>query len=630
MTFAKHGTTDPAALDPAQDDDLRDPAPFIVPGRRAPSQAAHATPAHEPSSPDTGGSTSGLTVLYSADSGVGNASRAGGAGGGATTTVTAAATASRFVINLSWDASVSSAPAGFQSAVIAAAQYLESIFVDPVTINISVGYGEVNGTSLASGNLGQSYAYLNSYSYASLRNALATHATSSVDSSFLASLPSSTPITGTFWTTSAEAKAIGLSLAAGTGTDGFVGFSSSYPFTYNDSAGVASGTYDFNGTALHELSEVMGRLMLGGQTIGSTANSYDVLDLMHYSGPGLREVSTGIAGYSSADGGRTSLGQLNIGGGDGGDWASSVLNDSFDALSASGIVNAFSTNDASELDALGWTLAGASPPPTAVAPTGVAVTPITTGLAAAQTSTGLAGGTALAKLTEIGGTPGDGFTYALGGSGAAAFALSPVSGGATLSTASSTLPAGSGSSLYALTVTASDTTNATSSPASPLAVILGSAGNDTVSIATLEAALGKTTPTFVFALAGSDRIDGTGMTGPLWIDGGTGADVMTGGTGANTYLYASPADSTASAMDVITNFHPATDAIDLTGLQLSLAVNSKLKNGIAAHSIGWQSSNGNTVIYVNTSARTETLGAADLQIELQGSVSLGINNFHHL
>jgi hypothetical protein len=53
-------------------------------------------------------------------------------------------------INITWDASTASAPAGFQTAVNAAVQYLENTFSAPITINISVGWGEVGGTALYS------------------------------------------------------------------------------------------------------------------------------------------------------------------------------------------------------------------------------------------------------------------------------------------------------------------------------------------------------------------------------------------------------------------------------------------------------------------------------------------------
>ena len=62
-------------------------------------------------------------------------------------------------------ASVSSAPAGFVSDVIAAVQYLETQINDPVAVNISVGYGEVAGQSLSVNDLGESDSFLQSVNY---------------------------------------------------------------------------------------------------------------------------------------------------------------------------------------------------------------------------------------------------------------------------------------------------------------------------------------------------------------------------------------------------------------------------------------------------------------------------------
>src|SRR4051794_38829443 len=64
----------------------------------------------EPSSQT--GAVAGQTVLYAPDGGSGSASGAGGSGSGSSTTVvtSAASSSSPFVINITWDASVQSAP----------------------------------------------------------------------------------------------------------------------------------------------------------------------------------------------------------------------------------------------------------------------------------------------------------------------------------------------------------------------------------------------------------------------------------------------------------------------------------------------------------------------------------------
>lgn len=564
------------------------------------------------------------SVLYAPDngnaarpSGAGNGGGGGKGGGGGTSGPTPSGSSS-LVINISWDSSVQSAPSGFTSAVMTAAQYLESQFTDPVTLNLSIGYGEVNGTALGSNALGASESYLNSYSYSSLRSALTADASSAVDQSAAASLPASSPVNGQFWTTTAQAKALGLAAATGTSTDGYIGFSSALPFTYNDSSGVASGTYDFNGVALHEMTEVMGRMLFTGGTVAGYANSYTLLDLMHYSAAGARDFSASTPGYFSVDNGQTNLGNFNtVSGGDAGDWSSTMGYNSFDAFSYSGVVNPVTTNDLREIDAIGWNRAGI-----------VTASPITSALNAAQGASGLSASTPLALIAQTGMPSGDTYTYALGGAGAGSFNLTTTSNGATLTTGANGAAGGAGGQLYSLTVTPTDTSSGTTGPASPLDVIVGSGGGGTINIASLTGALGTATPTFVYGLAGNDTLNGANMTGNLWLAGGAGADTMTGGSGVNEYLYGAVSDSTASATDLITNFQTAKDLINLAGLGVSLTYAGKIHgSSLAADTIGWQSAKGSTSVYVNTSSGSESLSATDMKIAMNGSLSLTSHNF---
>jgi hypothetical protein len=258
------------------------------------------------------------------------------------------------IINVTYDSSVGGAPAGFKTAFTAAVQFLENTYTNPITINVDVGYGEINGNPLMSGALGESSTYFNNYTYSQVRSALVQNASSADQVSAANSLPSSDPTgSGNYWVATAEAKALGL-MGPSSSVDAFVAFSSSFPFTYNDSNGVAAGTYDFYGVALHELTEGMGRvLFVGDHGIGS--NSYTPLDLLHYSSQGTRDFSGTTAGYFSLDGGHTNLDNFNTNpNGDFGDWASSAGNNSFLAFSNSGVVNAFSQADTREMNALGY------------------------------------------------------------------------------------------------------------------------------------------------------------------------------------------------------------------------------------------------------------------------------------
>jgi hypothetical protein len=128
-----------------------------------------------------------------------------------------------FTINIKWDASVASAPDGSTSDVIAAVLYLESHFIDAVTININVGYQEIAGNAIGN-SLGQSLTNLSAVSYADLVGAMRTDARTETDASVVLSLPGSSPVNpAKYWTTTSEAKALGLAEANGTGLDGSVG-----------------------------------------------------------------------------------------------------------------------------------------------------------------------------------------------------------------------------------------------------------------------------------------------------------------------------------------------------------------------------------------------------------------------
>ena len=136
-------------------------------------------------------------------------------------------------INLVWDSSVSSAPSGFKSAAVDAATEYTTMFSNPETITIDVGLGEVGGSALYAGNLAQS-RFLGTYeTYASVRSALLSDASSSSYQAQADSTLGSTDPTngGRFFVTTAEAKALGQ--MTGAGLDGAVGLSSAYSFDYN-------------------------------------------------------------------------------------------------------------------------------------------------------------------------------------------------------------------------------------------------------------------------------------------------------------------------------------------------------------------------------------------------------------
>ena len=182
--------------------------------------------------------------------------------------------------------------------------------------------------------------------------------------------------------------------------------------------------------------------------------------------------------------------------------------------------------------------------------------------------------------------------------------------------------------LHRLAVTATDTTRGTRAAASPLDVIVASNTTDTVNVAALSASLGTATRPWCAGWRVRTGSTGAACPGVFGLTGGAGADTMIGGSGANHYLYAATSDSTATAMDVIANFNPSMDVIDLTGLGQPLNDAGQIRYGtLGAGSVGWQASGGDTFVYVNTSGGSEALTCRDMKMELLGSVKLGSSNF---
>ena len=260
-----------------------------------------------------------------------------------------------FVIN--WDSSVGSAPSSFVSGIELAANNLLNSLSGPLhatTIKLNVGWGEVAGSPLGLGALGESETYIDPVGYGTLQSAL----NANLPAADL--LPASDPLSGThtYWVATSEEKALGLPTSNPT-VDGDVGFGSSYNWNYTSNP--TSAQYDFVGVAEHEISETMGRIALIGGSIGSTTNSYSAFDLFRFSSPGIRSPGASSAFFSYNGSNSTAAnaaGSLTtnfntVAGGDPGDWASSAGNDAFNAFSSTGALK-LSGVDIAVLNALGY------------------------------------------------------------------------------------------------------------------------------------------------------------------------------------------------------------------------------------------------------------------------------------
>src|SRR5262249_39849846 len=112
-------------------------------------------------------------------------------------------------INITYDASVAAAPAGFQDCVQAACAFFEQTYALPATITIKFSYGAMS----ALGTAQPTPIYAN---YADVRNALIAQGAPGAST-----LPANDPESGRLVLSTAEAKALGLD-ADNSGIDGTV------------------------------------------------------------------------------------------------------------------------------------------------------------------------------------------------------------------------------------------------------------------------------------------------------------------------------------------------------------------------------------------------------------------------
>jgi hypothetical protein len=251
-------------------------------------------------------------------------------------------------INVTYDSSIANAPSGFLTAFTAAVQYYENLITNPVTANIDVGWGEVEGFSLASNAYAENFeTWESGYSYSQVASAL-----QALGSPGASTLPSVDPTNGApFTMTSAEAKALGLIAPNASVVDAYVGFSTNANYNFSLTNQNQSGAYDFYGIVIHELSQVLGRQITEG-----AGSEYSPMDLYHYSAPGVRDLNN-AGGYFSTDLGVTDINNFNQNAnwGDPGDWTNATEDD-FDQTAYPGEAMPLSQGDLTVMESLGWNL----------------------------------------------------------------------------------------------------------------------------------------------------------------------------------------------------------------------------------------------------------------------------------
>lgn len=259
------------------------------------------------------------------------------------------ARAGAMTVNLTYDSTVTSLSTSTQNAIKGALNTVvaayDTAITNPITVNINIGWGAVNGTALANGEIAETRDSSLGSNYTSVKSYLST---------FGGVMPANNPAsTNLYLLPQAEAKALGVtgSFAA---IDAYIGFSSSATWDFNNANGVTTNTYDFIGAAKHEIEHALGRItgLTSANPIFATP-----LDVFRYSGVGLTSFSYSAAAYASIDGGTTSLGRFDNTGGDDSDWYSTGASaEAQNAVLYTGQTLTLSKQDLTLLHALGYSL----------------------------------------------------------------------------------------------------------------------------------------------------------------------------------------------------------------------------------------------------------------------------------
>jgi hypothetical protein len=250
-------------------------------------------------------------------------------------------------ISLQFDSSAKAAPVGWEAAVQAAADMLDTLIQDPISVTIGVGYGEIEGQSLASRDLGEGAPNGAEIGYGQLVTDLKAHPTSSLDQTFLNSLPATDPGNDAqYFISMAQEEALGLISPDTSGVAGYVGFAAT-PFSDDPGAGIGADNYDLVGDALQEITHALGRTMPPGFVTS--------MDLMAYGSNGQIDLTNGAPRTLSLDGGQTALATFDTSS-DPGDFALGSPVDPFDAYLAPGTTYGWTTLDSEVMGALGFTV----------------------------------------------------------------------------------------------------------------------------------------------------------------------------------------------------------------------------------------------------------------------------------
>jgi FG-GAP-like repeat len=271
--------------------------------------------------------------------------------------------------------------AAIQAMINRAIGFYESLFSDPITIQIRFRYATTapDGSPLPQGLVSQSDTGLYIIPWNTYISALRADAETNNDNVANASLPGSA-LSANMRPASANGRAVGLNtppamfangtVGQGGPYDGIVTLNSSKPFQF--SRPINGNNFDAQRVTEHEIDEVIGL----GSRIGQNSNNLRPQDLFSWSSAGHRNISSSGMRYFSINGGVTNIVNFNRdSAGDFGDWLSEdcpqshpYVQNAFTCMGQSSDIAATSPEGVN-LDVIGYDLGGAPPPTPTPTPT---------------------------------------------------------------------------------------------------------------------------------------------------------------------------------------------------------------------------------------------------------------------
>jgi hypothetical protein len=285
-------------------------------------------------------------------------------------------------INPTFDSSITGNPnaAAIEAMINRAISFHESLFSDPITIQILFRYSTTapNGTPLPAGTLSQSALVVYTIPWGTYINALRADARTSNDNTANASLPG-TALSSNIKPSSASGRAVAFdtppamfangTVGNGGPFDGIVTLNSARPFQFTRPT--SAGNFDAQRSTEHEVDEVIGL----GSRLGQSGNDLRPQDLFSWSSAGVRNISSNGIRYFSINSGSTRIVYFNQNpGGDFGDWLSEACPQAHPYVQNAFVCTGQSSDIAAaspegiNLDVIGYDLVGTpTPTPTPVA-----------------------------------------------------------------------------------------------------------------------------------------------------------------------------------------------------------------------------------------------------------------------